>query len=457
VDLEQKINELFSKIDSLNKEVSELKKRNRYLENKIEKLEKKKPKKNSSNSSIPPSQDPNRIKPNQSLRKKTGKKSGGQKGHKGSTLKMHDKVDQVINHKIANCTCCGKQLGSEQQYIGKRQVVDIPEIKSIVTEHRIYSKKCMCGKINRSKYPQQASSPISYGNNIETMIGYLSVRQYMSMERISEFFGQVLHIKISQGTVSNKLESLAKKCLPMYKEIQKRILSSEVVGTDETGCVINGIKNWVWAWQNNKLTYISVSDTRGYRAITDNFPEGLPNSILVSDCWAAQLKTPSWKHQICLAHLQRELKYFIESQKSRWSRKYINLIYQALELKRKISYPISRIDKNKIKIIKAKSWRLLNQKLKVEATDKLHALRKRLLRLSESIWTFLDHQNVPPDNNGSERAIRNIKVKQKVSGQFRSDNGASQFAIIRSVIDTISKNDGNTFDCLSHITDLVPE
>ena len=90
----------------------------------------------------------------------------------------------------------------------------------------------------------------------------------------------------------------------------------------------------------------------------------------------------------------------IESQKSRWSRKYINLICQALELKRKISYPISRIDKTKIKIITAKSWRILNQKLKVEATDKLHARRKRLLELTENIWIFLDHQNMSPYNNG---------------------------------------------------------
>lgn len=462
VNLEKKIDELYKIMVSLRIEVdylkeanTALKKENSNLLKKVDSLERKLYKKNSSNSSIPPSKDENRVKPNQSLREKTGKKSGGQKGHAGTTLKMQNKVDKVVDHKANYCLCCREQLLGEQFLFGRRQVIDIPPIQPIVTEHRIFKTVCSCGTTNSANYPESVASPISYGSSLTAAVGYLSVGQYMSMQRIVELFGQMFHIKLSQGTIGNMMEKLTKQCIPMYNEIKTRIEGSAVVGSDETGCVVNGKKWWMWVWQNNLLTYIAASKSRGYQAITDNFPNGLLDSILLSDCWAAQLKTPVLLNQLCILHIQRELKYFIESCKSRWSRKFLNLIYKALSLKKSI---VDNPNINYIHVvekIKETSTNLLA--LKVKGPQKLQALKNRLTKYSDAIWVFLDYKDVTPDNNGSERAIRNVKVKQKVSGQFRSENGARQFAIIRSVYDTARKNNNKAFDAFTLIANSIPE
>ena len=460
--LEDKIDQLFGRIDILSKELSDVKKENVkinkenvQLKRRIKSLENRLNKKNSTNSSIPPSKDENRVRPNQSLREKTDKKTGGQKGSKGTTLKMHDNVDHIIDHKLDFCTSCGEELVGVQEFIGKRQVVDIPPIKPIVTEHRIYSTICQCGKEHIPNYPKEASAPISYGSSVEALIGYLSVGQYMSMQRIADYFDQMLNIRLSQGTISNKLESLTKRCLPFYNLIRKRIEQSKVVGADETGCVVNGKKWWMWTWQNSTLTYIAASDNRGYKSIINHFPNGLPDTILVSDCWAAQLKTPSLLKQICLAHIQRELKYFIQGYKNAWSKKFLKLIYTGLALKKKIQQHGFTNYLDQIQQIKDNSSKLLAQNIK--GPTKLKTLKSRLIKHSQSLWGFLDYMDVPPDNNGSERAIRNVKVKQKVSGQFRSEKGAHQFAIIRSVFDTTRKNNGKAFDALSLVAKFVPE
>lgn len=460
--LEDKIDQLFGKIDILSKELLDVKQENLDLKKEVVRLkekviilEGKLQRKNSTNSSIAPSKDENRVKRNQSLRTKTGKKTGGQKGSKGTTLKMHDVVDTIVDHQMDYCTSCGEELLGTQEFAGKRQVVDIPPIKAIITEHRIYSTICQCGKKHTSSYPKEVSAPISYGNSVEAVIGYLSVGQYMPMQRIAEFFEQVLNMKISQGTISNKLASLANKCIPFYNEIKSRVENSKVIGADETGCVVNGEKWWIWTWQNTKLTYIAASNSRAYQAVLDNFPSGLPKTILVSDCWAAQLKTPTLLNQICLAHIQRELKYFIQSCKNRWSKRFLKLIYKALKLKKDILKDVSIDQHERIKKIHTDSNILLCQIAK--GPKKLQTLKNRLSKHAKSLWVFLDHIDVPPDNNGAERAIRNVKVKQKVSGQFRSENGAHQFAIIRSVYDTIRKNNGKAFDALSLVAKFTPE
>ena len=455
MDIQYTIKQLFARIEVLTEELSRLRKENTALVNKVSDLENKLFKKNSKNSSIPPSKDENRVKPNQSLRKKSGKKSGGQKGHKGDTLKMLDTADQIVDHKYKYCINCQEALVTEQEQIGKRQVVDIPPIKPMVTEHRIYKCLCKCGHVNQSSYPKEASSPISYGNNVVSSIGYLSVGQYMSMGRIVELFDQMYNIKLSQGTICNLLEKLTTKCMPIYDQIKKRILSSRVVGSDETGCVVNGKKWWMWTWQNELLTYIAASESRGYKAITDNFKDGLPNAVLVSDSWASQLKTPAKLHQLCLAHIQREMKYFIEGFNNRWCRKFLKLIYEALSLKKSILLNPHTDFENQIKEIKAKGSVLLNQTVK--GNKKMQALKKRLSKYEKSLWVFLEYKEVPPDNNGAERAIRNVKIKQKVSGQFRSQKGAQQFAVIRSVYDTIRKNNGQAFNTLALVAKSVPE
>jgi transposase len=462
VSLENKIDQLFAKIDSLNKTVDTLRseniklnKRVSALEGENETLKDKLYKKDSKNSFVPPSKDENRIKPNQSLRKKSGRKNGGQKGHKGTTLKMHSHPDSIIMHKPNHCRCCGDPLTTTQDFKGRRQVIDIPQIKPIVTEHQIFSAACSCGHTTIGHYPQEASCPISYGSTLEATINYLSVRQYMPTKRIREHLKQLYGLDLSEGTIINKLKEYAQKCMPFYRQIRDRIEIAHVVGGDETGCVVNGEKHWMWTWQNQKLTYIALSQTRGFKAVTDNYPNGLNNATLVSDCWAAQLKTKSKSHQLCTSHLQRELQYFIELAKEKWSAAFMKLIQQALKLRYKIqSHPFGNFSKEINKVITT-SKLLLSKN--IIAPKKLLALKKRLIKNEEFLWNFLHDKSVPPDNNGSERAIRNIKVKQKISGQFKSFEGGNQFAIVRSVIDTIIKNESPVYSTMSNIAKFVPE
>lgn len=467
--LERKIDELFIRIGGLEAEVLSLRSENTKLRkentelkltisklrNKIDKLENRSHRKNSSNSSIPPSKDENRVKPNQSLRQKSGKKTGGQKGHKGNTLKMQHNPNAVIEHKSDYCSCCAMRLTEESTLSGRRQVIDIPEIPPIVTEHRIYSTVCSCGHTNKGEYPEGVVAPVSYGSKLRALTGYLSVGQYMPMQRIVEMYDQVFNIKLSQGTISNMLTKLTNQCMPAYLELKRRVENSSVIGSDETGCVVNGNKCWMWVWQNNRFTYIAVSHSRGYQAITDNFASGFPDSTLLSDCWTAQLKTSSQANQICMSHIQRDLKFFIENSKNRWCRKFLNLIYEALELRRRMLEGVKEEHSKSIHKIRTTCSKLLGQNAK--GTHKMQTLKKRLTKYANYLWTFLDNLNVPPDNNGSERAIRNVKVKQKVSGQFRSNEGAKQFAILRSIYDTARKNNRKAFDAFNAVAKFVPE
>lgn len=450
--LQKKLDKLFHRLDKLEETVKVLKqdkanlsKENTHLRHEIKKLKAQlQPKKDSSNSSVPPSKDENRVKKNKSLRKSSGKKSGGQAGHKGTTLEITETPDIIYKNIPDKCHCCGLHLKSKADFIGKRQVIDVKFEPPQVTEYQIYGVKCSCGNISKSDFPKDVRSPISYGNNIEVLINYLSVRQYLSLERIEEFLHQVMGVKMSQGTIVNKLKSFKNKSLKAYEKIRKQVSNSAVVGADETGCVINGDKHWVWTWQTESQTFIAVSPSRGYVSVVNNFPEGFPNSTLVSDCWAAQLKTNAKNHQICIAHLQRELNYFIELRKEKWSPKFAKIIQKALSLKKRMTTKPSTKFKNKVNALIQQSKELIEQH--VNGPPKLITLKNRLKKRFDCLWVFLNYFDVPADNNASERAIRNVKVKQKVSGQFKTIEGAIHFAVARSIVDTAIKNNANIFD-----------
>ena len=411
----------------------------------------------SNNSSLPPSKDENRPKKNQSLRKKTGKKQGGQKGHKGSTLKMNSSPDIIVDDSPEYCIRCGLKLGEIEELTQKRQVIDIEPAKVKVTEYRSFSKVCSCGHCTSGSFPSFAMAPISYGRNIEVLISYMSVRQYMSISRIREYLSQVYHVNMSEGTVVNKLEKFAYNCRPIYQEIKNRVERSSVVGADETGYKLNGKKAWMWIWQTPNLSYIVASTYRGYKTIKETFEKGLPLATLVHDCWMPYFKMQVKHHQICIAHLLRELNYFIELRKDNWSYDFKRLLLKALKVKREIyDLPQNEFTK-RISQIKQSAKILIFQSEINSDVKKLRAFHKRMKKYFDYLFTFLDDTNVPPDNNASERGIRNVKVKLKISGQFNAISGAFQFACIRSVIDTAIKNNANIFDVLSIIPSSQPE
>lgn len=450
------IETLFMQVKNLTATVAKLVEQNDAL--KLE-LADYKNKKNSSNSHIPPSQDQNRPKKNQSLRIKSGKKSGGQPGHQGTTLECSSTPDEIIDYKPAYCNNCGSDLsGLAATMVESRQVIDIPVIKTTCVEHRIYQKKCSCGCWMQGKFPDHVAANIQYGPAIESLVGYLHARQYMPYRRMKEFFTDALNLPISEGSIANILQRFTKKTLPFYELIKQRICTASYAGTDETSTVVNGIKHWVWAWQNNDLTFITCTDNRAFKTIEQYFPEGMPNTILGHDRYAAHFNCEAKKHQICIAHLLRDLKYIDELylNKCNWAVQMKTLLIQAINLKKAL-LTADYYCPNQQRTALEKAMAILLQSSIDEPHGKAKTLQKNLLKHQQTILTFLWYANVPPDNNGSERAIRNIKVKQKISGQFKSQDGANAFAIIRSIIDTAIKSGQKVLEALCLIAKLGGE
>jgi len=401
-------------------------------------------------SSTSPSHDICRSNRN-SLRVPSGKKSGGQPGHTGHHLQMSDTPEQVIDHTPEVCTDCGKNL--EDVPCGsytRRQEIDVPPILPVYTEHRSHTKICpSCGMENRGVYPCRIAAPIQYGPVVEATAAYLSVYQYLPYKRIVQLFKDCFGLCLSEGSIDSFLNRLSNKATSIYGNIRELIQCAPVVGSDETGCRVNGKKHWFHVWQNRWLTFIVAFAHRSYEVVENCFPGGFVHSFYVSDCYAAQLKTPAKAHQLCLAHLLRELLRFEKHLRSKWSIKMKALLCQALELKEQmtdddyLNPPTKVIEiNNRLDELLAVDFSKFNQKEQ--------ALVKRLIKNRDSILTFLAYKNVPPDNNGSERAIRNIKVKTKVSGQFRNSDGkgADRYAKIRSVIDTKIKNGQDVYAAL---------
>lgn len=388
--------------------------------------------KNSKNSSIPPSKDENRVLPNQSLRVKSGKKVGGQIGHIGVTLEMSETPDKTIILKADFCTVCGNNLSkSPSILLEKRQVIDIPPVIPFITEYQKNSIKCSCGHCNITDFPSYITAPIQYGPNVKSLVVYQNIRQFMSFNRIREYFTTVYNINFSEGTIQNILKSMAQSAMPVYNNIKERFENAKTGGGDETSVRINGKKGWFWILQNKFLTYLICTDNRAYKTLEALFPKGLPNIILNHDAYSAWFQLPVKLHQLCLAHLQRDLNFFLQTEPCEWVLRIKDLFYEAIKW---YENPLSK------KHTFREQFLVILQNPPTNPSKKLNAFVKRLNRHQKSLFNFLDYKDVPPDNNGSERGIRNIKVKTKVSGQFKSLDNANIFAVLRSVIDTSIKN-----------------
>lgn len=411
----------------------------------------------SNTSSTPPSFDIGRSN-KKSLRPSSNLKSGGQPGHKGSNLKMADKADEIIEYRPSFCLSCGEALnGSTGKFVSRKQEIEIPPIVPKYIEHQSYSCSCAsCGYETVSQLPDYLKANIQYGARIQALVGMFSVQQYIPFKRMTQIMSSVFNISLSQGTVNNILKSLTLKAEPAYEYIRKGVEKSAVVGGDETGCKINGGKNgrgWFFVFQTTLLTFISVSLSRGFINIASLFKNGFPMSVYVTDCLSAQLKVKAKLHQICTAHLLRELNNFIDACDCEWSKKMKLLFQKAINLKKELTENDYLYENEGVTMLEKE----LDLLLKTEPENKhkkLRAFKNRLNKNREAIFTFLHHPKVPPDNNGSERAIRNVKVKMKVSGQFKTLYGAHCFAVMRSIIDTTNKNAQNVFNALTNLAKL---
>ena len=165
------------------------------------------PAKNSNNSSIPPSKDENRPARNQSLRQKSNRKTVGQLGHEGSTLKMSSTPDQVKELIPDYCNTCGNDLREQEAIqLSKRQVIDLPPVQPIITEYQQYNRRCSCGHLQKTQCPAHIANHVQYGAGVEAIVGYYSVYQYIPFKQLGDMFGQSFNLPISQGTIANILD-----------------------------------------------------------------------------------------------------------------------------------------------------------------------------------------------------------------------------------------------------------
>jgi len=418
------------------------------LNSRLDKLENPK---NSRNSSIPPSHDYSRPLRTQSLREPSNKKLGGQPGHEGKTLEMTKNPDKIISHIPQFCTCCGRDLSQiKAELVECRQEVVLPPIQPIFIEHQSFQKICNCGNKVISGFPEGITPGISYGENVESLAAYMNARQFVPFHRLAEMFKFVFNIPISEGSLVRVINRVAEKATPAYELIRERVKTATVNGGDETGMKINGDKGWFWTFQGNLFTFIIASLNRGSQTINEHFPNGFAFSVLVHDCWRCYFKVAAVAHQICLAHLLREFNHVSECYKLKWATDFKQLLLETIAFKKTLLPQDYHKTLNQRTEFEKRLNKLLKEPIKKKHTIAL-SLQNRLVKHRQHIFTFLYYHEVPPDNNGSERAIRNVKVKQKISGQFKSFKGALNFAILRSIIDTAIKNNLNPLQSLSQI------
>ena len=400
---------------------------------------------NSHNSHLPPSRDLHRPTPPKPKRKKSKRNPGGQHGHKASRLEKTETPDAVVVPDLSTCQHCGINIQEESsEVVRTAQVFDIPRIELKVTEYHKVRKCCPeCGRHTTSELPGTLDYiDAQYGDNLKNLVTYLSTRQFCSVSRIAECLRILTGANISTGFVYNTIAAKADQVRPVYDQLLEKVKQSPVVGSDETGCRIGGQKAWMWVMDNDEFVYLKASDNRGYATLLEMLGDGEQSFVMVSDCYPAQLKVKTAGKQICIAHLLRECEGLYDKHKSQW----------ALVLKAKLEQIIQL---TKEKVIPQKTVRRIERELQTilkrvrgRAHEKVEVFRNRLYRLITYITTCLRNRLVPPTNNMSERALRSTKVKMRVSSLFRTFDGAQDYAILRSIIDTAILQGKHPFDAL---------
>lgn len=447
--LRKTVDSLYAENRSLNRNVDRLLKENRELRKRLEKYEK--PPKDSGNSSTPPSKEPIRVeieRRTKSLRTKSDKPIGGQIGHKGTTRKMVDTPDEIKDVSSQYCRECGRDLSEIEGVLDYvTQEIDLPPIMPVYRERRFYKKVCTCGCCNRDYAPRRrGGNAITFGKNIRAIATYLSVVQCMPYERLQSLFATMFNVSISQGTLANIVREMLDKSRPAIELIERLIRKSAVVGFDESGCYVNGKLNWSWIAQTAYLTLVFRGAGRGAKVLEERFGESLKNMIAVTDRHSAYFTIDFLNNQICLAHLLRNLEYLNDIDKEQmWAKEVQTLLQEAIHLR----------NEKPNDVIPKENWlarldSLLKQNLD-NLRNEFNELKRGIIKCRDYIFNFLDNPAIPSDNNGSERGIRKLKVKQKISGCFRSETGADAFHALHSIADTAWKNGQSPLDAILNL------
>jgi transposase len=402
---------------------------------------------NSSNSSKPPSSDGLRKKSkNRSLREINNKKFGGQVGHSGDTLKQIDNPDITIEYDIGQCSACGGSLvDMPVTEVIERQEIDIV-VKKVVTAYKASVKVCSCGKKNTAAMPEHMKAPVQYGANIRAMSVYLT-NQFIAKARISNIYRDLFHLSISDTTLVSFDNECAEKLAPFYDAVLEVIKNAAVKHMDETGMRVANKTQWTHVISTELLTHYRIDPKRG------NLLTGLVGKI-IHDHWKPYLTIDDVLHAFCNAHHLRELKALIDVDDEKWAQDMYTLLKDASHLENPSSEQQLEISDKYDQIVAAglKYHNGLGQ-FKPNSRKKRpgHNLLIRLRNFKTETLRFLYDPSVPFTNNLAERDLRMMKLKQKVSGCFRTEQGARTFAIIRSFVSTVQKQSKNIFQYLSDL------
>ncbi len=409
---------------------------------------------NSQNSHRPPSSDGLRKPAPKSQRKKTGRRSGGQPGHTGTTLEMVAEPDQVIEHRAEHCQGCGADLGDGvSEVIERRQVFDLPPTELEVTEHRSVQTCCArCGCETVGAFPAQVSQPVQYGAGVKSLLVYWHTQQLLPLERSCAVMSDVLGVSPSEGTLVNAIAQCAKQLIPVEAQIKDAILACKIVHFDETGMRIEAKLHWLHEAGTPTLTYYHAQPQRGCKALDAIGILPVFGGIAMHDAYASYWQYDCL-HALCNAHLLRELTALEEETGQSWPGAFKTLLVEIKdEVGRRRQLGGKRLDWKLQRDYESRYAQLLAQGQQAHplapkvdhqrGRPKQTPARNLLDRLDEhrkSVLAFMYDFRVPFDNNLAERDLRMMKVKQKISGCFRSLQGAEHFCRIRGYISTLRK------------------
>jgi len=390
--------------------------------------------KDSTNSSLPSSKD--LIQRTRSQREKSGKKAGGQQGHLGHHRERNPHPDSIVMVQASHCAHCGASLEGIEGTIGQiAQQVDIPAITPLTTQYQQVIKVCSCGECNCPPLPIEGY--VNIGPRMGSLITYFNVEHALPSERLSQITHDLLGFAISEGTIANKLAHMQRQAKGILETIKHKVMEAPWIASDETGTRVAGKKFWEWVWQSPLASYFVIDHRRGYPVVKEHFTESY-QGVICHDCWSAQNNTPAANHQLCHAHLLRNLQYAIDKERSAWAYQVQRLLRKSQRAREKI-WQAGVSPKQREAIIQYYTH-ALDALLCMPLTHKEERrLQKRLIKHQNWIFTFMAYPDVPPDNNSSERAIKAAKIKDKVSGGFRSVPGARRFAQLLSLTQTLRK------------------
>ena len=445
--------QLFERIETLEKDYGELQAEHQVLQTEAKALKeentrlKERLNQDSQNSHLPPSQDGYKKpkKNRQAQLPKEAKAKGGQVGHKGKTLEQVSEPDSHEVHLPQACSCCGRRLDPNEGYSlskERRQVCDIPPVHLEVTEHRLGIMEC-CGQQHHGTFPDHVTASVQYGAGMKAWVNVLSVGYRLPLKQISQLLADSYGYAINSSTLMSYIKAGHDQLEATEASIKNHLNEASVVHVDETSLRCQSTLQWLHVASTAGYTYLFLHAKRGKEALKSRLSI-LPNyrGRLVHDCWQSYFDFTQANHALCGAHLLRELQACME-QDTVWARKMHRFLCELLQQSR--SGPLSTPSS-----IRDSYDRILQQADEEEPPpvpstrgrpkqSKGRNLHHRLKKHADAVLAFAFYEDVPFTNNQAERDIRCVKVKQKISGGFRTLHGAQHFTRIQAVISTLRK------------------